>query len=215
MFVFFDFGGVLSPPLQVLFDVYEERTGISRTQLWGAMTAADAELGLPTLASVELGIRTEAEWGARLRHHLAEANPGIDLSRARLEEFSAQWFAGIEPNHVMINTLRYLRDYGVGVGILTNNVTEWGPHWKRMVAGTGEVDALVDSCEIGARKPQPEIFEIAEKVVNRADERFVLIDDVEENCAAARAAGWTAIRFADNIQVCRELFGITGVPSII
>jgi putative hydrolase of the HAD superfamily len=215
MFVWFDFGGVLSPPLQVLFDTYQQRTGISRAQLWAAMTAADAELGLPTLASVELAVRTEAEWGARLRHHLAAADPGIDLSRARLEEFGAQWFAGIEPNHVMVNTLRYLRDNGVGVGILSNNVVEWGPHWKRMIAATGKVDALVDSCEVGARKPQPEIFDIAEKMSGRAGERFLLIDDVEENCAAARNAGWTAIRFRDNLQVCRELVAHTGVPSIV
>ena len=215
MFVWFDFGGVLSPPLSILFDTYRERTGISHAQLWAAMTAADAELGLPALASVELATRTEAEWGARLRHHLAEANPGIDLSRARLEEFGAQWFDGIEPNHIMINTLRHLRDNGVGVGILTNNVVEWGPHWKRMIAAVGDVDALVDSCEVGARKPQPEMFAIAEKMSARTTERFLLIDDVEENCAAARNAGWAAIRFRDNLQVCRELFGHTGVPSII
>lgn len=80
MFVWFDFGGVLSPPLQVLFDTFRDRTGVSRERLWAAMTAADAELGLPPLASVELAVRTEAEWGARLRHHLAAADPGLDLS---------------------------------------------------------------------------------------------------------------------------------------
>jgi putative hydrolase of the HAD superfamily len=215
MFVWFDFGGVLSPPLQVLFDTFETRTGISRAQLWAAMTAADAELGLPTLAGVELAVRTEAEWGARLRHHLTEADPGIDLSRARLEEFGAQWFDGIRPNRIMVNTLRHLRENGTGAGILTNNVVEWGPHWKRVIADVGEVDALVDSCEVGARKPQPEIFTIAEKMSMRSGEHFLLIDDVEENCAAARNAGWSAICFHDNIQVCRELFGHTGVPSII
>ncbi len=214
MFVWFDFGGVLSPPLQVLFDTFRDRTGVSRERLWAAMTAADAELGLPPLASVELAVRTEAEWGARLRHHLAAADPGLDLSRARLEEFGAQWFAGIEPNHLMIATLRHLRDNGVPVGILTNNVLEWGPHWKRMVGCAGEVDALVDSCEIGARKPQPEIFAIAEKT-SAGTGPFLLVDDVAENCAAARNAGWLAIHFRDNVQVCRELFRHTGVPGIV
>ena len=214
MFVWFDFGGVLSPPLQVLFDTFRDRTGIPREQLWAAMTAADAELGLPPLASVELAVRTEAEWGARLRHHLARADPGLDLSRARLEEFGGQWFDDVEPNHLMVATLRHLRENGVPAGILTNNVLEWAPHWKRMVGCADEVDALVDSCEVGVRKPQPEIFAIAEKM-SMAAGPFVLIDDVAQNCAAALDSGWFAIHFRDNTQVRRELFQLTGVPGII
>ena len=34
----------------------------------------------------------------------------------------------------MVLTLHALRNRGCGVGILTNNVVEWEPHWTRVIA---------------------------------------------------------------------------------
>jgi putative hydrolase of the HAD superfamily len=214
-FVWFDFGGVLSPPIQDLFALYHEKTGISPEQLQDAMTAVARQLGVPMLAPVELAMLTEREWGRRMREHLASAYRGLDLGRARLEEFGRQWFDDVTPNFPMVNTLLYFRENGFGVGILTNNVIEWEPHWKRITAGVGDSTLIIDSCKVGARKPQPEIFAIAEKEAGLPPGVSILIDDVAENCAAANAVGWRSVHFRDNAQSCRELQTLTGLPAII
>lgn len=214
-FVWFDFGGVLSPPIPDLFQLYHEKTGISPARLQAAMRAVANELGMPMLAPVELGALTEREWGARLRKHLAETYPDLELRRARLEEFGEQWFHGVSPNPVMVNTLRHFRENGFGVGILTNNVVEWEPYWTRITADVGDVAAVIDSCKVGARKPQPEIFRVAEKVAELPSGVSVLVDDVAENCAAANAFGWRSVHFRDNGQACRDLYSLTGLAPII
>ncbi len=163
--IWFDFGGVLSPPLSDLFDAYEEKTGITPRALHAAMAAVGADLGAHPLAPIELGSITEHEWGARLRAHLAAADPSLDLSRAELESFGGQWFSGIRCNALMASTVRSMRAQGHLVGVLSNNVVEWEPHWHKIIEPAGELDALIDSCVVGVRKPDPKIFRIAEETL--------------------------------------------------
>jgi putative hydrolase of the HAD superfamily len=206
---------VLSPPLDELFDAYHQKTGITPDQLKTAMKDVAAEMDMPTLAPVELAVITEAKWGRGLARALSSRNPGIDLSRARLETFGEQWFDGVTANPVMVCALRYARDNGFRVGILSNNVVEWESYWLPIVAPAGEVDCLIDSCKVGIRKPDPRIFDLAAKTAGAEAADCVLIDDLTENCAAARAQGWQAVHFRDNAQALHDLSRITGLPSIL
>jgi putative hydrolase of the HAD superfamily len=213
--IWFDFGGVLSPPLDDLFDSFHARTGITPRQLKAAIAAVAAELGVEPLAPIELALLTEAEWGRSMVRVLEEANPGIDLSRARFERFGQQWFEGVRANPVMVATARHAKEHGYRVGILSNNVVEWEPYWRAVVAPVGEVDCVVDSCKVGVRKPDPEIFRRAEKEARVPAEECVLIDDLAENCAAARGVGWRAVHFRNNAQAVRDLAGLTGLPALV
>ncbi|MDO9355176.1 MAG: hypothetical protein Q7T55_15875, partial [Solirubrobacteraceae bacterium] len=124
--VWFDFGGVLSPPIDDLFQSYERKTGIPPAALKQAMVdAAHERFGLPALAPIETALLTEAEWGADLRRHLALRDPSLDLSAARLETFGEQWFGGEEPQPGVRELMTELRDEGYRVAVLTNNVAEW------------------------------------------------------------------------------------------
>ncbi|MFD8593097.1 HAD family hydrolase [Streptomyces sp. NPDC059637] len=213
--IWFDFGGVLSPPLRDLYLAYEAKTGIAPEQLQDAMREVARGMGLPTLAPVELGLLTEAEWGRRLRSALARLHPGTDLSRARLETFGEQWFDGVTANPVMVGTLRHARENGFRVGVLSNNVPEWEPYWRAIIAPAGELDCLIDSCRVGARKPDEEIFRRAEKEAGVAPGDCVLVDDLAENCEAARRRGWRAVHFRDNGRAVAELRAVAAVPSIL
>ncbi|MER5946862.1 HAD family phosphatase [Streptomyces sp. NPDC001904] len=212
--IWFDFGGVLSPPLEELYDAYETKTGITPEQLQGAMKEVAAELDLPTLAPVELGTMSEPEWGAALARVLEDRHPGIDLGRARLTSFGEQWFSGIEANQSMICAFRYAQANGFRAGVLSNNVLEWEPHWMRIIAPLGPVDLLIDSCKVGVRKPDPKIFELAADRAGVRAEECLLIDDLEENCAAAAATGWRTVHFRNNHQALTDLQRLTGLPSI-
>ncbi|MEV7170153.1 HAD family hydrolase [Streptomyces sp. JL4002] len=213
--IWFDFGGVLSPPLDDLFDAYHERAGISPRQMKTALAAVAAELGHEPLAPLELALLTEAEWGGAMARVLREANPGIDLSRARLQSFGEQWFEGVRANPVMVSTARHAKEHGYRVGILSNNVVEWEAHWHAIVAPVGEVDCIVDSCKVGVRKPDPDIFRRAEKEAGVPAAECVLVDDLAENCEAARSVGWRAVHFRNNAQAVRDLAGLTGLPALV
>ncbi|SDL14596.1 HAD family hydrolase [Streptomyces indicus] len=207
--VWFDFGGVLSPPLAELYDNYWQSTGVAPEQLRQALDDVGADLGTNALAPIELGTMRQHEWGGRLRSALVRRFPNLDLTRARLEDFGEQWFNGVEVNPRMAAAVQRIRAAGHPVGILTNNVAEWEPHWRRIIAAAGEVDFVIDSCRVGVRKPDPAIFQLATELSPTT--HHTLIDDLTENCSAAIAAGWTAVRFQNNAQTLSELDSVLGI----
>lgn len=209
--VFFDFGGVLSPSLPALFELYESKTGVTVAALQAAMAAVGRDLGAHPLAHIELAQLSEAEWGSRLREHLTTA--GHDASRARLEAFGEQWFADVEANPSIAAAVRAVREQGITVGVLSNNVVEWEPFWHKIIEPLGPFDAVVDSCRVGARKPDPEIFRIAEEAIGVHASECILVDDLEENCAAARSCGWTAVHYRPDVSVPWELAALTGTHT--
>ncbi|MFD3515410.1 HAD-IA family hydrolase [Streptomyces sp. NPDC058657] len=213
--IWFDFGGVLSPPIADLFDAYHQKTGVPGKQLWSAMEDVGNEFGMPGLAPVEIAAVSEIDWGRRVAENLTRRYPEIDLSRCEFETFGRQWFGGLEPNFLMISTLRQLCDAGFTVGILTNNVVEWEPYWKEMIGVADEVAAVIDSCKVGIRKPDSKIFRVAAESVDSEASDCLLIDDVLENCEAARREGWQAIHFRSNAQAARDIAFHTGMPSIV
>ncbi|MEP9415125.1 HAD family phosphatase [Gordonia sp. VNQ95] len=208
--VFLDFGGVLSPPIDELFLDYQAKTGISPTDLKGAMAGVADRLGVEVLAPVELGLLSEPEWVAGLHSWLIAR--GVDVSRSAVD-FGRQWFAGHQVNSTMRSLALTLRDSGYRVGILTNNVREWEAHWRAMVDLDDHVDTIVDSYDVGVRKPDPAIFALSAERLDVDPTRAILIDDLPENCAAARASGWSAVQFVTNQQTVAQLIGLLGSAS--
>ncbi|MGW4774847.1 HAD-IA family hydrolase [Nocardia sp. NPDC004278] len=202
--VFLDFGGVLSPPIEDLFTDYERKTGITPADLKWAMRQVADQLDVEPLAPIELAMIPETEWVDRMHAVLRARDPGIDLSRSE-RAFGSQWFAGHQANPAMRGLAFDLLERGHQVGILTNNVVEWEPVWRRMVDLDDVVELVVDSCRVGVRKPDPRIFEVASTRAAVASEGCLLVDDLAENCAAAVAAGWRAVQFRDAAQAISEL----------
>lgn len=208
-FIWFDFGGVLSPSVDDLFDQYHRKTGISPTQLKQAMAAVASAMGHEPLAPIELALITEREWGSRLRAHLSAAEPALNLDGAQLERFGAQWFAGITANPGMVDAVRLYRSAGFRVGVLSNNVIEWAPHWLPIIQPAGPFDCIIDSSQVRLRKPDPRIFELAAATAGTTEGVNILIDDLAVNCAAARDRGWHAVQFGSNKQVLADLAELT------
>jgi putative hydrolase of the HAD superfamily len=98
-----------------------------------------------------------------------------------------------------------LSNEGTQVGVLSNNVIEWEPHWRAMVDLDEVATAIIDSCKVGVRKPDPGIFTIAANTAGVHPEDCLLIDDLPENCAAARKAGWTAVHYLTAEQAITEV----------
>ena len=72
-------------------------------------------------------------------------------------------------------------------------------------------DAVVLSGEEGLTKPHPHIFELVAARLGLRPDECVMIDDIEENCAGADAAGMKTILYRTNTQVKRELDTLLGI----
>jgi epoxide hydrolase-like predicted phosphatase len=66
-------------------------------------------------------------------------------------------------------------------------------------------DTIVYSHEVGCRKPDPPIYQIALQRLDVSAERTVFLDDVQGNVDGALAVGLQAILFVDTAQAIREL----------
>jgi len=76
---------------------------------------------------------------------------------------------------------------------------------KRSIPSLAFFRDWIASCDVGCRKPEPEIYQLALKRAGVRAERAVYIDDRPEMVEAGRQAGLKAIRFEDSRQLEREL----------
>ena len=155
------------------------------------------------LFELERGRITETDFLDALRVELA-----TDLGHEpELHRFSEIYFDALEPNQPMVDTMRDLKGRGYRMALLTNNVREWEPLWRGMLPVDEIFEIVVDSAFVGMRKPDPAIYELT---VGRIGGGIgatdcLFVDDVEDNVAAARELGMTAIHFRSSDQAIPEI----------
>jgi putative hydrolase of the HAD superfamily len=198
-----DFGGVLTTPLINAFAAYQDHSGISPEQLGAAMQAATADLGgAHPLFELECGRISEVRFLELLGVHL---EPLLG-HRPELHRFSELYFEALEPNEPMIELMGDLRDRGYRMALLTNNVREWEPLWRRFLPVDEIFETVVDSGFVGMRKPDREIYELTlERLAGIAPRECLFVDDVEVNCEAARELGVRVVHFIDNERSIAEI----------
>ena len=204
-----DFGGVLTSPLAGAFAAFQDDSGIPLAELGTAMASLAIAHGANPLFELETGRLSEADFLAGLAGQLSQQlEREVDLTG-----FGERYFAALEPNEPFIAYLRTVRERGYRLAICTNNVREWAPRWQAMIPVEELFDVVVDSAFVGARKPEPEIYRVTLERLGVGAEAALLIDDVEENCAGARALGLGAIWFQDTEQAIAETEAALGEAS--
>lgn len=94
------------------------------------------------------------------------------------------------PRHEFLHRARSLRTRGVATAIVTNNVLEFRDAWRSMIPVDELFNVVIDSCELGVRKPDPRIFLAAlEQLGGVPPSQALFLDDYEGNVRAARALG--------------------------
>jgi putative hydrolase of the HAD superfamily len=94
------------------------------------------------------------------------------------------------------------------MALLTNNVREWEPRWRAMLPEIDEIfEVVVDSAFVGIRKPEPEIYQLTLERIGGGlgPQECLFVDDVEDNVAAARRLGMTAVQFRSSDQAIAEI----------
>ncbi len=86
-----------------------------------------------------------------------------------------------------------LRQRGFQTYIFSNTNDLAIEHVRRDFPFFGNFDGYILSYEVGAMKPQPEIYAAMEKMCGRGGADLIYLDDRTENIAAGAARGWRTI----------------------
>jgi putative hydrolase of the HAD superfamily len=117
----------------------------------------------------------------------------IDLDAYR--QFTRDMPLGI--HWPVVHRIHRLRDEGLRLALLTNNVKEFGSAWRATFPVEELFDAVVDSSEVGMRKPDRRIYLLTCERLGVEPSSAVFIDDNRDNVEAARAVGMEAVHFGD------------------
>lgn len=189
--VLFDYGGVLTSPIAASIRAWLERDGVaveSFSAVLKAWLSRDAPAGTP-VHRLETGELSAERFGELLAAELA----GRDGRPIRPDRVLGRIFAELRPDPIMFDLARELRRSGLRVGLLSNS---WGNTYPRP-----EIDELFDpvviSGEVGLRKPDRAIFELALARLGLPARAVAFVDDATPNVEGAEAAGLIGIRHAD------------------
>jgi epoxide hydrolase-like predicted phosphatase len=112
----------------------------------------------------------------------------------------------------VVAATRALRERGLRTALVTNNAREFSRGWRTLIPIAELFDAVIDSSEVGVRKPDPAIFALALRELGGvAPEHAVFLDDFPGNVAAARRLGMQAVLVeADPTAALAELERLLG-----
>ena len=187
--------------------------GVLTTDIWSSFSAFCVERGLDPDAAKKL-FRENPEAVEELRRlERGEADPQeferrfANLLGTEPDGLVEGLFSGLGPADEMLTAVRRAREGGAPTGLVSNS-------WV-MDHYTDELrelfDAVVISGEVGLHKPEPEIFELAARRVNRDPSDCVFVDDLRENCAGAEALGMTAILHREQAATIARLEELLGL----
>jgi putative hydrolase of the HAD superfamily len=196
-----DFGGVLTTPLIDSYTAVQDASGIPMEALGTAMGKIWERDGSHPLFELETGRMSEATFLEDLGDEVS-AQLGRTVS---MQDFGERYFEHLHANEPMIAYMRALRDRGYKLGICTNNVREWEHRWKAKLPVDEIFSVVVDSAFVGARKPEPKIYEITLERLGVPAQAAVFIDDVELNCTAARELGLSPVWFRSTEQAIEDI----------
>ena len=188
----FDFAGVFT------------QSPFHAVRAWGARCGVDPEIAM----EVAFGVYdddTQHPWQRAERGELAledavalvsvECAPlGLTVDPAGLMAF----FRASAVQEDILSWARRLHGAGYRAGILTNSIAELGPSWRSLVPLDELFDVVVESCDVGMRKPDPQVYALALERLGVSAARTIFIDDWPGHVAAAKRLGMTGIVMGDD-----------------
>jgi epoxide hydrolase-like predicted phosphatase len=194
--IFFDFGGVIiKPPNYKWVNRWKKQLGISQHP--EIVEMLENPNGSQLVQDVCLGKIPED-------HLWAVMTEKWRISPVLLNQIRRKLLSKRQLNQ---HILKLMKDVGddYDTAILSNA----GDQSRQLMEGTYQLHQIVDeiiiSAEEGVIKPDQRIFEIAMARMDAAPETSLLLDDSQENVAAARAFGMQAVQFIDTGQAISEI----------
>src|SRR4051794_33365624 len=197
--VAFDFGGVLTGPPFAGLEAYGGELGLPAGTLTDWFTGqgmAPFEVGAVTARRFfkRVCIDCERDHGVRVDIHALAA------AASRSEELDPEMIALVEEVRGSCAT-----------ALLTNNVATatWRATFPFQL-----FDVVVDSSEVGLRKPDPAVYRLLLGRLGREPADVVFFDDLENNVAGACDVGLRGVQFA-GVDACRRVLADLGVLDVV
>jgi putative hydrolase of the HAD superfamily len=122
---------------------------------------------------------------------------GVEVTDEQLERAAAirarYMSHALEPREGALETLRLLRDVGVKVGLVSNTTADVSDIWSASLFEP-LMDASILSCDVGMRKPDPEIYLLAcERLGVEPRDCLFVGDGSSRELTGASDVGMTAV----------------------
>ncbi len=206
----FDVGGVLTQPLRPMMAEAALATGLDLSGIREAMSPMFASNG----DSDEPAHRME-RGELPLEDFLRRLGSAEAVARQVFLPTSEHYvFTRFEPHTGMAALAQEAQNAGIAIGIVSNVVSEWLPAWKQLISATGVTfDDQVMSCEVGRRKPNRAIYELALSRLGLSASTTLFIDDTPPMAQGAREVGLTTVTLEDHDSAIAEARRLLGFPA--
>lgn len=153
---------------------------------------ADSGVSSDVIESIFWQYNTDVCKGAK---SIDDLNTVLAERVGMLVDWNKYYLAAVEPTPGMAELVAWVAE-NYRVGILTNTL----PGLVKPMLETGllprvSYDVVIDSSEVHAVKPEPEMFAIAAERAGADPSEILLVDDDHLNLAAAGQLGWQTISF--------------------
>lgn len=192
----FDFGGVLTTSVLSAFRTFGAAYGDPALPL---RLLGKGERGGELLVAHEEGRISQDEFEAGFSEILAGHGVGVGVEPSGLIR---RMQAGLRPDPATIELVESLRAEGRPVGLLSNS---FGDDCYTGFDLHAMFDAVTISGEIGIRKPSRRAYQIACDNLGVVPEETVMVDDLEQNIAAAARVGIAGVVHRDAATTRTEL----------
>ena len=139
---------------------------------------------------------------------------GVEVDIYQLFAKMAENNAGAGERGPLFERVIRLREDGYQLGIVTNNVKEFGDGWRSLVPMP--IDELfhfvIDSSAVGVRKPDSRIYQLAlQELEGISAQQVLFLDDYLANVEAAQALGLQTIHVnEDPLETVRRIDQLLG-----
>jgi epoxide hydrolase-like predicted phosphatase len=174
-----DYGGVLTSSPFASFEAFCAVEGLAPDAVRDRFR--DDPEARALLAGLETGELASAEFEPAFAALLEVAS----------ERLLHRMFGAMAPDAAMIDGVRAIRRTGARIGLLSNSVGDAAVYDRPLLAEL--FDGWVISSEVGLRKPDPAIYELAAERIGLPPGACVYVDDLPGNLKPAAALGMATV----------------------
>ncbi|KAM8953292.1 bifunctional epoxide hydrolase 2 [Pelodytes ibericus] len=215
-FVLFDLGGVLlTPGLQVAFQRLEEKLHLPRGFLLNVVTkrGPDGHFSQAEKGQIPLS-KLISEMDNDCKTFADESGVTLPESFSLDQAFHSMYESG-GINKPMLKAAVSLRNHGFKTCVLTNNWVDDSANRSLSAEIISSLhrhfDLVIESCRIGMRKPETQIYEYALRKLQAKPDETIFLDDIGANLKPARELGISTVLVRDTEAALKELQELTGI----
>lgn len=198
--IVYDFGGVLISPITGHLEVIAGWHDVSMVQMLEVL------MGPRNVSTLDHPWHRAERGEISVSGFQEEVVPfaqraGITL---RGDEFAYVLNGQFTVRDTIVENIERQREQGFQIGLLTNSFKEFRSLLESKV-DFALFDVVVDSSEVGCRKPEPEIYKVVERMSKAKPAEILYLDDFAANIEGAVAAGWQTIHVTGEDHILGDL----------